>query len=170
MLWFNFVRIVLLGWKRYQLFSLIRKYDWYFSLNNNNRKFAKWFLKYFSHIRGKLNSGLLLFDWLTNLETFTPLPCSASCYRLKQNLTKEECSAILIFCRKNFSRPLCKMSCGQFYTCAPHLYFEHLLTSHLPHHPLPAVCIHSGLAFPQSLHHAYGRLIPMLPTLDQHLQ
>ena len=36
------------------------------------------FLKHFSRIWAKLNSGLLIFDWLKSLDIFTPSPCSAS--------------------------------------------------------------------------------------------
>ena len=36
------------------------------------------FAKYFSHIQDKSNSGLLVFDWLTNINLFSLLTRSAS--------------------------------------------------------------------------------------------
>ena len=44
------------------------------------------FLKYFSRTQARLSSGLLIFDWLENLDIFTPLPRIASFSHLKTRL------------------------------------------------------------------------------------
>ena len=74
------------------MISSIRTYDWSVSLNLNKPKLAKYFLKCLMAIQAEPKSGLLVFDWLTYLDIFTSLPCSASCYNQKHDRIWEEFS------------------------------------------------------------------------------
>ena len=64
--------------KMISLFSLICEYDRSIIFNHNICFSLNNDLKYFSPIQSMSNSGLLTFNWLTNLHPFTPLPRSAS--------------------------------------------------------------------------------------------
>ena len=117
-----------------------------------------------------MSSDLLIFDWLTNIDIFTQLPCSASFSHKKTRSYLGIIQERFIFASDTASTDCCeRTSSGRYHTIFPHLCFTRLPTSQFYHHLSLVIYVHYDLPFLLRPRHVRIRSFKMLPTLNWYL-